>query len=63
MCVSGSIYSSARAPFLPNWSHVCLRSQVFLINLARRSDRRERMLSALTELEIDPLVVNAVDGR
>ncbi|KAJ6654623.1 hypothetical protein lerEdw1_006776 [Lerista edwardsae] len=36
--------------------------EVFLINLARRSDRRERMLSALMELEIDPLVVNAVDG-
>lgn len=36
--------------------------EVFLINLARRPDRRQRMLSALMELEIDPLVVNAVDG-
>ncbi|XP_053137636.1 inactive glycosyltransferase 25 family member 3 isoform X2 [Hemicordylus capensis] len=36
--------------------------EVFLINLARRPDRRQRMLSALLELEIDPVVVNAVDG-
>ncbi|XP_063000652.1 inactive glycosyltransferase 25 family member 3 [Elgaria multicarinata webbii] len=36
--------------------------EVFLINLARRPDRRQRMLDALLELEIDPLVVNAVDG-
>ncbi|XP_015682890.1 probable inactive glycosyltransferase 25 family member 3 [Protobothrops mucrosquamatus] len=37
--------------------------EVFLINLARRPDRRERMLEALFELEIDPLVVDAIDGR
>uniref|UniRef100_A0ACB8F099 Uncharacterized protein n=1 Tax=Sphaerodactylus townsendi TaxID=933632 RepID=A0ACB8F099_9SAUR len=36
--------------------------EIFLINLARRPDRQQRMLSALSELEIDPLVVNAVDG-
>ncbi|KAL8174691.1 UNVERIFIED_CONTAM: hypothetical protein K2H54_051441, partial [Gekko kuhli] len=36
--------------------------EIFLINLARRPDRRHRMLSALSELEIDPLLVNAVDG-
>ncbi|XP_007434118.1 inactive glycosyltransferase 25 family member 3 [Python bivittatus] len=36
--------------------------EVFLINLARRPDRRQRMLDALFELEIDPLVVDAVDG-
>ncbi|XP_015686197.1 probable inactive glycosyltransferase 25 family member 3, partial [Protobothrops mucrosquamatus] len=37
--------------------------EVFLINLARRPDRRQRMLEALFELEIDPLVVDAIDGR
>ncbi|XP_058015603.1 inactive glycosyltransferase 25 family member 3 [Ahaetulla prasina] len=37
--------------------------EVFLINLARRPDRRQRMLEALSELEIDPLVVDAIDGR
>ncbi|XP_061460460.1 inactive glycosyltransferase 25 family member 3 [Rhineura floridana] len=36
--------------------------EVFLINLVRRPDRRQRMLSALFELEIDPLVVDAADG-
>ncbi|XP_053229568.1 inactive glycosyltransferase 25 family member 3 [Podarcis raffonei] len=36
--------------------------EVFLINLARRPDRRQRMLSSLFELEIEPLVINAVDG-
>ncbi|XP_039177504.1 inactive glycosyltransferase 25 family member 3 isoform X2 [Crotalus tigris] len=37
--------------------------EVFLINLARRPDRRQRMLEALYELEIDPLLVDAIDGR
>ncbi|CAM5163571.1 unnamed protein product [Eretmochelys imbricata] len=36
--------------------------EIFLINLMRRPDRRQRMLSSLYELEIDPLVVDAVDG-
>ncbi|XP_032653782.1 inactive glycosyltransferase 25 family member 3 isoform X1 [Chelonoidis abingdonii] len=36
--------------------------EIFLINLVRRPDRRQRMLSSLYELEIDPLVVDAVDG-
>ncbi|XP_072841112.2 inactive glycosyltransferase 25 family member 3 [Pogona vitticeps] len=36
--------------------------EIFLINLARRPDRRRRMLDALLELEIEPTVVNAVDG-
>ncbi|XP_026545409.1 probable inactive glycosyltransferase 25 family member 3 [Notechis scutatus] len=37
--------------------------EVFLINLARRADRRQRMLESLFELEIAPSVVDAVDGR
>nr|XP_060613147.1 probable inactive glycosyltransferase 25 family member 3 [Anolis sagrei ordinatus] len=57
-------------PMLPS-SHVYLPpkrptkigfDEIFLINLVRRPDRRQRMLDALLELEIEPLVVNAVDG-
>ncbi|XP_043914578.1 probable inactive glycosyltransferase 25 family member 3 [Protopterus annectens] len=36
--------------------------EVYMINLVRRTDRRERMLSALYELEIHHTVINAVDG-
>uniref|UniRef100_A0A6I8NV19 Cerebral endothelial cell adhesion molecule n=1 Tax=Ornithorhynchus anatinus TaxID=9258 RepID=A0A6I8NV19_ORNAN len=36
--------------------------EVFVINLARRPDRRERMLNSLHELEIVGRVVEAVDG-
>lgn len=38
-------------------------SQVFMINLVRRSDRRERMLRALYEQELSCKVVAAVDGK
>ncbi|XP_028576969.1 procollagen galactosyltransferase 1 isoform X2 [Podarcis muralis] len=37
--------------------------EVFMINLKRRTDRRERMLRALYEQEIDCKVVEAVDGK
>nr|XP_033817853.1 inactive glycosyltransferase 25 family member 3 [Geotrypetes seraphini] len=36
--------------------------EVFLINLKRRTDRRERMLRSLYELEISCEVMDAVDG-
>ncbi|XP_062361666.1 inactive glycosyltransferase 25 family member 3 [Cinclus cinclus] len=36
--------------------------EIFLINLVRRPDRRQRMLASLQELEIIPRVVDAVDG-
>uniref|UniRef100_A0A8C5H4J0 Glycosyl transferase family 25 domain-containing protein n=1 Tax=Gouania willdenowi TaxID=441366 RepID=A0A8C5H4J0_GOUWI len=36
---------------------------IYLINLRRRPDRRERMLFSLNELEIDVKVVDAVDGN
>ncbi|KAG7277401.1 LOW QUALITY PROTEIN: hypothetical protein CRUP_033356 [Coryphaenoides rupestris] len=36
---------------------------VFLINLRRRSDRRERMLSTLHVLGVDVTVTEAVDGK
>eukprot|EP00069_Balaena_mysticetus_P002483 bmy_04091T0 len=36
---------------------------VFVISLARRPDRRERMLSSLWEMEISGRLVDAVDGR
>ncbi|XP_074871269.1 inactive glycosyltransferase 25 family member 3 [Carettochelys insculpta] len=57
-------------PMYPS-EHVSLRpkhlgkmgfDEIFLINLVRRPDRRQRMLSSLYELEIDALVVDAVDG-
>ncbi|XP_062938230.1 inactive glycosyltransferase 25 family member 3 isoform X3 [Cynocephalus volans] len=38
-------------------------NEVFVISLARRPDRRERMLSSLWEMEISGRVVDAVDGR
>lgn len=37
--------------------------EVFMINLKRRQDRRERMLRALHEQEIDCRLVEAVDGK
>ncbi|KAM9642469.1 inactive glycosyltransferase 25 family member 3 [Trichechus inunguis] len=37
--------------------------EVFVISLARRPDRRERMLNSLWEMEIAGRVVDAVDGR
>ncbi|XP_072531356.1 procollagen galactosyltransferase 1 [Salminus brasiliensis] len=37
--------------------------EVFMINLQRRTDRRERMLRALREQEIDCKIVAAVDGK
>ncbi|ERE89025.1 procollagen galactosyltransferase 1 [Cricetulus griseus] len=37
--------------------------EVFMINLKRRRDRRERMLQALHEQEIDCRLVEAVDGK
>lgn len=37
--------------------------QVFMINLERRQDRRERMLAALRAQEIECRLVAAVDGK
>ncbi|XP_048651317.1 procollagen galactosyltransferase 1 [Marmota marmota marmota] len=37
--------------------------EVFMINLKRRQDRRERMLRALHEQEIEARLVEAVDGK
>lgn len=37
--------------------------QVFMINLKRRVDRRERMLRALGMQGIEARLVEAVDGR
>lgn len=37
--------------------------EIFVISLARRPDRRERMRSSLWEMEISGRVVDAVDGR
>lgn len=43
--------------------HLSPLSQIYLINLRRRLDRRDRMLFSLNELEIDVKVVDAVDGK
>lgn len=37
--------------------------EVFMINLVRRADRRERMLRALYEQELACKLINAVDGK
>ncbi|XP_035995694.1 procollagen galactosyltransferase 2 [Fundulus heteroclitus] len=37
--------------------------EIYLINLRRRPDRRDRMLYSLNELEVDVKVVDAVDGN
>uniref|UniRef100_A0A3B5L289 Cerebral endothelial cell adhesion molecule n=1 Tax=Xiphophorus couchianus TaxID=32473 RepID=A0A3B5L289_9TELE len=46
---------------LSDKSLVCL--QIYLINLRRRPDRRDRMLYSLNELEVDVKVVDAIDGN
>lgn len=43
------------------FAFVC--TQVFMINLVRRTDRRDRMLRTLYELELSCKVVAAVDGK
>lgn len=57
----GSPRGSSPPPY-PH-SHLPCLLQVFVISLARRPDRRERMLSSLWEMEISGRVVDAVDGR
>lgn len=47
----------------PDPASLSLWLQVFMINLKRRRDRRERMLRALHEQEIDCKLVEAVDGK
>ncbi|MBN3322829.1 GT251 galactosyltransferase, partial [Atractosteus spatula] len=42
---------------------VLLVPQIFLINLKRRADRRDRMLRTLEALSIDTTVTEAVDGK
>lgn len=37
--------------------------QIYLINLERRPDRREKMLACLKELGISAIIVDAVDGK
>uniref|UniRef100_G3PZE4 Cerebral endothelial cell adhesion molecule n=1 Tax=Gasterosteus aculeatus aculeatus TaxID=481459 RepID=G3PZE4_GASAC len=42
---------------------ILLTTDIYLINLRRRPDRRDRMLFSLNELEVDVKVVDAVDGN
>lgn len=62
VCVPFRSLSQARLSCPVAQQHVCPR-QIYLINLRRRPDRRERMLFSLNELEIDLKVVDAVDGK
>ena len=54
-------------PFLPGSQAGRLMSlsstQIFMINLKRRKDRRDRMLRTLYEQEITVKIVEAVDGK
>lgn len=59
--------SSSGLPFLPRSQARRLMSlsstQIFMINLKRRKDRRDRMLRTLYEQEIAVKIVEAVDGK
>uniref|UniRef100_A0A8C9U731 Cerebral endothelial cell adhesion molecule n=1 Tax=Scleropages formosus TaxID=113540 RepID=A0A8C9U731_SCLFO len=56
------MYSSQYIQVPPKQADLMGFDEVYLINLHRRPDRRERMLWSLYELEIDVKVVDAVDG-
>ncbi|XP_043941234.1 procollagen galactosyltransferase 2 [Protopterus annectens] len=51
------VYLPAKNPNKMNFD------EIFMINLKRRTDRRERMLRTLHELEIDVKIIDAVDGK
>lgn len=59
--------SGSALPFLPHSQAGRLMSfsstQIFMINLKRRKDRRDRMLRTLYEQEIAVKIVEAVDGK
>lgn len=46
-----------------NYGHIFSTTQVYLINLKRRPDRRDCMLRSLEVLGIDVTVTDAVDGK
>ncbi|XP_062870204.1 probable inactive glycosyltransferase 25 family member 3 [Trichomycterus rosablanca] len=56
------MYLSDYVHVLPKQSDLMGFDEIYLINLRRRPDRRERMLWSLYELEINAKVVDAVDG-
>ncbi|TRY74142.1 hypothetical protein DNTS_026685, partial [Danionella cerebrum] len=56
------MYVSRHVHVPPKQSDLMGFNEVYLINLRRRQDRRDRMLWSLYELEIDAKVVDAVDG-
>ncbi|NXO66627.1 GT252 galactosyltransferase, partial [Phainopepla nitens] len=60
----GSGFPFSLPPSLPSLSLMSFSStQIFMINLKRRKDRRDRMLRTLYEQEIAVKVVEAVDGK
>lgn len=56
-------FSKKKKQFTEIHDHLSSSSQIYLINLRRRLDRRDRMLFSLNELEVDVKVVDAVDGK
>lgn len=46
-----------------NRMNFCFSLKVFMVNLKRRADRRERMLRVLYEQNISCKIVEAVDGK
>uniref|UniRef100_A0A673MMB0 Probable inactive glycosyltransferase 25 family member 3 n=1 Tax=Sinocyclocheilus rhinocerous TaxID=307959 RepID=A0A673MMB0_9TELE len=56
------MYVSRNVHVPPKQSDLMGFDEIYLINLRRRPDRRDRMLWSLYELEIDAKVVAAVDG-
>ncbi|XP_005992172.1 procollagen galactosyltransferase 1 isoform X1 [Latimeria chalumnae] len=61
--IEGPVMYPSRYVYLPpRHPDKMLFDEIYLINLVRRQDRRERMLQTLYELKIDAKVVDAVDG-
>ncbi|XP_068608749.1 procollagen galactosyltransferase 2 [Brachionichthys hirsutus] len=57
------MHSSRYVHMFPRKRDLMGFDEIYLINLRRRSDRRDRMLFSLNELEVDVKVVDAVDGN
>uniref|UniRef100_A0A8C6Q590 Cerebral endothelial cell adhesion molecule n=1 Tax=Nothobranchius furzeri TaxID=105023 RepID=A0A8C6Q590_NOTFU len=57
------MYPSRFVHMFPKQRDLMGFDEIYLINLRRRTDRRDRMLFSLNELEIDVKVVDAVDGN
>lgn len=60
----GLAVSELLAPFVPPPQRDTLGlDKIFMINLQRRADRREKMRQCFSELGLEATEVQAVDGR